>query len=264
MRRFVSLLAVVLAAVAGAITINTASASASACTPNPCYYYAGVGQNVDFDGVGVGITKDNPTIDTLKAWHSLAELSVRDNSGLNIVEVGWTKDSTVCAAGVSICLFFANWVNGTFGCYNGCGAVNAVGCSPYCLGASLDGIANGTQKSFTLQHICNPTCSWWASFDGTWRFTIPDSDWGANAFTVGKRWDTFGEVAAKDTTTCADMAGGVFPTGSPTFLGGKFASITLVNGAAAVSGTAIVTDSSRWNAFMVSGTSARWGGTGGC
>jgi hypothetical protein len=243
----------------GVLVAVQTPALAAACS-SPCYYYAGIRQTVDFDGIGMLISKENPAVDA-KAYHSLAELSVYDSTGNNVIEVGWTKDPLVCAAGVSICLFAFNWVNGVPGCYNACGAVNGVGCAPYCLGASLDGIANGTTKNFAIQHING---AWWMAFDGAWRFAIPDTDWGANAFSVGKKYQVFGEVAASDTTTCTDMANGVMPTAPPTALGGKFNSVALVNGSAAVSPTAFATDSARWNALMVTGISARWGGTGGC
>jgi len=255
------LLAFVLA-LAG-LLLAASPAQAAACTPNPCYDYAGFKQTVDFSAVSLLLGKENPATDA-NTWHSLAEVDAMDATSANIVEVGWTKDPLVCASGVSVCLFMFNWVNGVPGCYNGCGAVNGAGCSPYCLGASLDGITNGTSKSVTLSHICDPTCRWWAAFDGAWRFAIPDSDWGASAFTVGKKYQVFGEVALKDTTSCADMMNGVLPTGSPTFLGGKANSITLTGGSAAVAPTAFATSPTKWNALMVTGISGRFGGPGNC
>jgi hypothetical protein len=261
-KKFVSLLATFGLIVAG-LVVTASPAQAAACTPNACYVYTGFRQTVDFDGIGFLLSKETPAVDT-KTWHSLAELSVHDASGNNTVEIGWTRDPLVCAAGVTVCVFMGNWVAGTFGCYNGCGAVNAAGCSPYCLGASLDGIANGTSKNFALQHICTPTCSWWGGVDGVWRFSIPDSDWGVNAFTVGKKWQIFGEIAEKDTTTCADMMNGVLPTGSPTFLGGKANSMTMVNPSAALAPTTFSSDVTKWNALMVTGTSGRFGGPGNC
>lgn len=256
--RAVSLLAL-LAMLLGGALVAAAPAQATACSPE-CFYYAGFRQTVAIDGVAVLIGKDDPAIDS-KAYHSLAELDVKDSTGNNAVEVGWTKDPLVCAAGVSVCLFMFGWKDGAPGCYNGCGAVNGVGCSPYCLGASLDGIANGTSKNFALQHLNG---AWWAAFDGAWRFAIPDTYWGASAFSRASKFEVFGEVAASDTTTCANMGAGVMPTGSPTYLGGKMNSMTLVNGSAALAPTAFATDSTRWNALMVTASSGRYGGTGGC
>lgn len=256
--RIVAGLAAFVVMLAGLIFTAT-PAQATACSPT-CYGYAGFQQVVDFDGVAVLLGKENPATDA-NTWHSLAEVSVFDTSRNNVVEVGWTKDPLVCAAGVSVCLFMFNWVNGVPGCYNGCGAVNGVGCAPYCLGASLDGIANNTSKNFALQHING---AWWAAFDGAWRFAIPDTDWGVNAFSVGKKFQVFGEVALKDDTSCADMMGGVLPTGSPTFLGGKANSMTLVNGSAAVAPSIIATNPTLWNALMVTSISGRFGGPGHC
>lgn len=255
----VALLAVLIALATGVTGIvGVAPAQAAVCS-SPCYYWAGFRQTVDMDGFSVNLSKENPTLDS-KAYHALAEISLHDATGNNTIELGETKDPTVCAVGVSVCLFMFAWVGGSPGCYNACGAVNGVGCSPYCLGASLDGIANGTSKGFALQHING---YWWAAFDGAWRFAMPDTVWGASAFSRASKYQVFGEVAANDTTTRADMGAGVMPTGSPTYLGGKMNSMTLVNGSAALAPSAFATDSARWNALMVTGTSGRYGGTGG-
>lgn len=256
--RAVPLLAMV-AMLLGIGAVVATPAQATVCSP-VCYDYAGFRQTVDIDGVAVLIGKDTPAIDS-KAYHSLAELDVKDSTGNNAVEVGWTDEASVCGAGVSICLFIFWWKNGVPQCYNGCGAVNGVGCSPYCMGASLDGIANGTSKNFALQHING---YWWAGFDGAWRFAIPDTAWGVYAFTRASKFEVFGEVAESDTTTCANMGAGVMPTGSPTYLGGKMNSMTLVNGSAALAPTAFATQPTRWNALMVTASSGRYGGDGGC
>lgn len=245
--------------VAGLLSI-AGPAQATVCSPNACFGYAGFRQTVNFDGVAVLLGKENPATDA-KTWHTLAEVAVTDSTGNNTVEVGWTKDPLVCAAGVTICLFMFNWVGGVPGCYNGCGAINGTGCSPYCLGASLDSIANNTSKNFSLQHLNG---AWWAAYDGAWRFAIPDTDWGAAAFSQGAQYQIFGEVAMKDDTSCVDMMQPVLPTGSPTFLGGKANSMTLVNGSAAVAPTAFATSPTKWNALMVTGISGRFSGPGNC
>lgn len=261
MKRKIAVSLVALLAMLGGMFVAANPAQAAACTPNPCYGYAGFRQTVDFDGVTLLLGKENPATDS-NTWHSLAEISVHDTSGNNTVEVGWTKDPLVCAAGVSVCLFMFAWRNGVPLGYNASGgAINGTGCSPYCLGASLDSIANNTSKSFTLQHLNG---AWWAAFDGAWRFAMPDTVMAPYAFSVGKKYQIFGEVALKDDTSCADMMGGVLPTGSPTFLGGKANSITLTNGSAAVSPTIIATSPTLWNALMVTGISGRFGGPGHC
>jgi hypothetical protein len=227
------------------------------------YYYAGMKQTLDFDGVAVNASKENPAIDS-KAPHSLFEISVSDNAG-NTVEFGWIKDATVCGAGISVCLFTFSWKGGVPGTYNG-SAVNGVNCAPYCLGASLDGLADGTLKGFGIQHITN---AWWFAFDGQWRFMIPDTRWGSTVFQRGKLAQIFGEVGANDSTTCSNMGAGVTPTGPPTLLGGRAGALTYVNGTAAPNATPFATAPTRWNSVIANTTSPpvtsiRYGGTGGC
>jgi hypothetical protein len=250
-----------LAMIIGVGAFAPIAAQAAVCA-SPCYLYAGVRQTATFDTISLSMSKENPTLDA-KAYHALSELAVTSTTGNDVIEVGITKDPTVCAAGVSVCLFMFNWVNGVPGCYNGCGAVNGVGCAPYCLGASLDGIANGTTKTIELSHISG---YWWAAFDGAWRFAMPDTDWGTRAFSTAANYQIFGEVADQDDTSCANMANGVLPTGTPTFLGGKFNSITMQNAGTAVtlSPTAFATSPTKYNALMVTSLSARYGGPGPC
>jgi hypothetical protein len=237
---------------------------------SPCYYYAGFKQTVAFDGVSVNASKETPAID-VKAYHSLWELAAFNSTGQTLVEVGWTRDTTVCASGVSVCLFVFYWKNGAPQCYNGCGALNATTCAPYCMGASLDGIANGTLKGWALQHIVDGSGNgaWWAAFDGAWRFAVPDTAFGAYAFARASSFQSFGEVAASDDTTCADMANGVTPTGPPTLLGGRDGALTFLNGSASPNATTFAPTPTRYNSVIANTTSPpvtsiRYGGTGGC
>ena len=238
------------------------------CPGGICYEYAGGKQTVGSDGYAVNVSIENPAITASDAYHSLAELAVQDGSG-NIVEVGWTKDTAVCGVSGGPCLFVFNWVGGVAGCYNGCGVVPVTGCGTLCPGASLTSLI-GTTKSFAIQYL--PTASpagWYIAVDGAWRAAIPETDWtGSGAsFTRGTLNQTFGELALKNLapSQCSDMGSGVLATGSPTLLGAKLNSYTLVNGSAAASLTAFATTPAKWASFTTaSGLSVRYGGPGWC
>lgn len=242
-------------------------ASMVACS-STCYSYAGQGQAVTAaDGVAINASIHNPALLSTD-YHSLWETLIRSSDLQQVVELGWTVDLAVCgSAANSPCLFTYAWVNGIGLCYNGCGFVNAIGCSPYCMGSPVTGLV-GSTKGFSIQHLGGGSPGWWIAFDGTWRGYWPDSLWSGAAppvtFTTGGEIQAFGEIAAGNDPTETDMGNGVLA--NSTTVGAVTGGYQVITGGVGAAGSwsgNIYTDLTRWDLTSVSATSFRYGGPGG-
>lgn len=213
----------------------------------------------------------NPYVQPTSGNHSLMELDVEHHEAsgkINRVEVGWTKDPSVCTASTtSPCMFVFSWVNdlpqgyGTgFVRYTGAGA------SAYGPGDSLSTLV-GTAHVFGVQ-LDVPTGNMWVYFASAttaeWVGYYPASVWSTGGYNMTV-WDTikpFAEVADVSTPTpCTDMATGDLAT---TTVGGYWTQMNH-NATAAPNFAWSVQPSgigAEYNAATVSGTTARLGGPG--
>jgi hypothetical protein len=205
-----------------------------ALAAGPVYTYADSSQFVTALGFAVNMHVANPFLKTTAPadYHSLAEQAAQSTDGRQIVEVGWTKDPTICSATVSkLCLFVYHWVNHTESCYNGCGFVNytppapAVNIDP---GADLSADV-GTQPTWAIQFFNN---QWWVSYNGQWLGYFPLTLWTSPTATecanslptslppgcAGPNYNALGllqsftEIAAQTATTCSDHGNGKLGT----------------------------------------------------
>ncbi len=204
-------------------TSNMAAPSGTATTlsaPVPQYFYGGGLQTVVADGAFVNLNVQNPYLNSNDS-HSLAELAIQSGDSKQIVEVGWTKDATICGAytpgSSGPCLFTFSWINGVGQGYN-TGFVDNASVSLN-VGATLPAPLSGNNTRFGIQSSSN---LWWVAVDvgdgtgGKWIGYFPQTLW-SNAtpsvtFTKSGLIQAFGEVAAKatgDNTPCTDMGNGV-------------------------------------------------------
>jgi hypothetical protein len=238
-------------------------------------------------GISAGIRPQNPYLDTSKDYHSLAEIDVEKTIGgnRNIVELGWTKDPTVCAGKTNtLCLFVFWWKNGVAQCYNGCGWVDYVPTPPTVNIDAGDAIPaadinSNPSKVFYITHF---NSAWWASYDGKWLGWYPDTLWTASnaygpavaGFTDADFSQAWGEVAVGETSagsgvkspSCSDMgtgtqgSTGALPAG---FIGNlAFDNIPLASVNASVSSVATGTLNPYFTVFKASGRTFYYGGTG--
>src|SRR3954464_14711321 len=99
---------------------STGNISARAACTTTCYTYAGRYQVAATGGTTANMWIGNPFCSST-CYHSLGEIAVQ-NIGVGggqgtIVEIGWTKDPTVCSVAngadpTKPCLFVFSWING--------------------------------------------------------------------------------------------------------------------------------------------------------
>lgn len=234
----------------------------SAC--GTCYYYAGGKQTATSDGASVLVDIVKPVI-AANGFHSLAELAVESANFQQVVEVGWNVDPALYGDNNPHAFVF-KWVNGTAGCYNGCGWVGAMGAATTA-GQSLAADI-GTIKSFAIQHLTNAQCGctagWWVAYNGAWMGAFPDTLWTSPTYTQAGFHQVFGEVALSDTTSTTDMGDPSVSLASAT-VGARLNSYAMVNSGSANSLTLFATDAARWSVFYSPTTSVRsirYGGQG--
>jgi hypothetical protein len=236
----------------------------SACSTT-CFYYAGAMRSnaTAIDGVQVNMGVYKPTKDS-KAAHTLGEIAVEKDTSAGvtqIVEVGYTVDSTLNGGSSDPFLFVYHWVNGSSTCYNGCGFVHYAS-------ATLtpgDNISSqiGTQSWYGVQYNDH---AWWIRANGQWIGYFPDSVWtGASpsvtTFTNTTYQQVFGEVAGTDTTTCTQMGNGTKPTA--TVNAARMGSLNKMVGGTATLDTYtsnFQTDPTRWVYYARSGSTFDYGG----
>jgi neprosin-like protein len=189
------------------------------CSPQ-CYFYGGGKQTVVSDASSIKFSVEQPSCSSTYCFHSLAENAVQSANGQQVVEWGWTVDTTgVNPTPTKPYLFAFRWVNGVPGVYNGSGWVNAVGSTcPAGMDISADvSVGSATVQNFLVQHLNG---AWWTAYKGNWCGAFPDSVWtGASppaTFTQSGLIQVFGEVAAKDTVpTGVQMGSGVLGASGP-------------------------------------------------
>jgi hypothetical protein len=191
--------------------------------PTPQYHYAGGYQYVESDGAQVNCNIHDPYLNSKDA-HTLCEIAVQSSDGAQVVEFGWTKDATVCAAyqagSDGPCLFGFHWVNGVRASAYNSGFVD-YGSNPIDLGDTMSVTGAGQNARFTIQVGAN---DWWLGLDpgdGTganYVASIAKTTWSSASpsvtFDKAGLIQVFGEVAAKDTTLggdaypCSDVGNG--------------------------------------------------------
>jgi hypothetical protein len=172
-------------------------------------------------GLNVRLNMANPYLDTARDYHSLAEAEVEKTIGgqRNIVEVGWTKDPSVCAGKTNtLCLFVFWWKNGVAQCYNGCGFVNYAS-RVNTVGDAVPAADIGTGQFVYITYFSG---NWWVQYKGSWLGYYPGTLWStANTYgpAVAGFTDTdlvqaFAEVATGQQSAgvpdkpCTDMMNG--------------------------------------------------------
>jgi Neprosin len=165
----------------------------------------------------------DPTVSATD-YHSLSELAVESSDGQQIVEVGWTVDPGQFGDTLPH-LFVFHWVNGTPGCYDGCGFVSSS--TAVTAGMSL---TPGDTHDFEIDYTDD---NWNIYDDGTLVGYFPGSLWSGSFTSLGlTQW--FGEVAAGDPVPCTQMGNGMLGSAAAadtisamSLIGGPAVSITL-------------------------------------
>ncbi len=186
-------------------------------------------------------------------FHSLAEVSIQN--GNNILELGWTVNPGVFGDN-NPRLFTGIWINGVWQGYNPASFSDNSG-NAVNNGASLAGDV-GTSKTFGAIYTGG---AWWVAYNGAYIGSFPGTLWGG-AFTTGTVVQAFGEVAANSAVPCTDMGNGTLATSS---VGSRISSMTYNGATTGVNlGISTVTNSSYYNAALVSARSIRASGPGAC
>lgn len=203
------------------------STQAKALTGGPYFNYAlgsqafTSGYPTTFQGTGYIA---NPFRDPVSGNHTLMEIAATHHESTgqdSTVEVGWTKDPSVCTASTSNpCMFVFSWVNGVPQGY-GTGFVRYTGSgsSAYGPGDSLSSMV-GTAHVFGLQ-IDASNGNIWVYFNASgtaeWVGYWPPTIWTAGGYSMAQ-WDlarAWAEVADVNTPTpCTDMGTGDLATTS--------------------------------------------------
>lgn len=221
------------------------------------YYYVAFGEETPMAGAGAMITQDEPLVST-QDFHSLAEISVEDGSGQQIVEIGWNVDPGVNPGSVDTHLFSFHWIDGVGTCYNACGWVQVS--ATHSPGMLVP--ADKQPHSFQIEH--RDDARWWLTYDGDDMGYYPDTEWQGRYTEAGfTQW--FGEVAAgSETAPCTEMGDGMAGSSSP--IAAKYAGIyTIGSGSARVAGAVgqtAVTLPAAYTPGDVSGSGFRFGGFG--
>lgn len=228
------------------------------------YFYAQASQTLAAGSPTTGITANMSVHAPAVAsgdFHSLAELVLRSSDYQQAIEVGWR----VVAGETNPRLFVFNWVNGTAGCYNGCGWVDysstALNAGDYITSAV------GTTKAFGIAYSgTSPNGGWWISYGGSWIGHFPETDWGM-AFASANVVNVYGEVAANSSAPCTDMGNGTLATSS---VGAFIASVTYPSPrtTADVNLTTSATNAAYYSSVAIgtagNNRSIRYGGPGAC
>lgn len=219
-------------------------AAFTTCPAGGCFSYVGGSQAATATGAQANFMVGNPTLGTGDA-HSLAELAVQRQDGGGVdqnVEVGWTKDPSVCSATASkLCLFVFSWKNGVANCYNGCGWVDYAANTTWNAGSQLTA---GDVMQFRIQYDAQNGGAWWvwvgklvgSSYVGDWLGYFPLATvWSGvtPAFTNSNKQQYFWELSnISKWESCGDMGNGAQGSGGaaavprPAYI----ASATLING----------------------------------
>lgn len=263
---------------------STSAKAAGRRAPSPVYQYAGMRQAANTKGAYANFYIFSPYLST-QDYHTLAEIAVQDatkNNSVrgNVVEVGWTVDRTVNGGSDQTHIFVGNWVNSTFGCYNGCGWVDYGPNTTVDAGTNIEalGHANNTAKNMGIQYE-NPSGVagagvWWVWYDTDWLGYYPESDWNGATFNKTDLVQMFGEIVVNDDTAvttdvkCSDMGSGAWAATGTTQVpnAARIAGATYVGPTTAEppAMSTFQTDGARWTVNMPAGTtrSVYFGGPG--
>jgi hypothetical protein len=214
------------------------------------YLYGGVYQFTQADGASVSMTVGQPELEpgVARAPHSLGEVAAESADGQQIVEVGWTIDRTL-NPDARPHLFVFHWVNGSPGCYNGCGyqQVDNLVAPGAAMGAN-------TQHHFEILYFEG---NWWIQLDNEWIGFFPGSLW-SGGFTRTGLVQFFGEVYAESASPCTDMGNGEFADNTAA---ASISSVTYPNGPA-TNLSVNQTDPTLYTAALNGTTGGRFGGPG--
>ena len=232
---------------------NLSGAAGSGCvfrTTNQYFCHAGAYQDVTSDGAYLSTTVESPWVESGDD-HSLAELAVESSDGQQIIEIGWTVDTTQWDETPR--LFIYHWVNGQGTCYNTCDFVsNSTTITP---GMALT--SSSTPVQFAIEYYQG---NWWYGYNGTWFGYLPGSVWGG-AYTQSGLVQEFGEVASTTAEPCTDMGNGYLGTNAAA---AAVTGVGYYNSTTAVSLTGNVDDPTLYNSQVTSASSFRYGGPGAC
>jgi hypothetical protein len=229
------------------------------------YTYAGAQQAPATAPASVGalLTVDDPWLSVNYEWHTLAELAVESANGQQVAEIGWTRDPTTFGDS-NVHSFVYWWKNGVPQGYNS-GFTNYSG-RTYTVGDTLTSFIDASPApSFGWVYSGG---NWWAQFNGTYLGYFPGSNWSGVTPAFDKAYfiQAFGEVDGR-ATPCTDMASNLPVLATSTSTGaGKFSSMTYDNSATGVSLSTFTTNSSWYNAALLTGSvrSFYYGGPGPC
>jgi hypothetical protein len=222
------------------------------------YFYNGGRQTITGTGASANLTIHTPSLDTTAGdFHTLTEIAVQSANSQQIVEVGWTIDPAV-NGNSNPHLFVYNWVNGSPGCYNGCGWVDN-GSNSFDAG---DALTSGTTKRFGILYSgTSPNGQWWVHYDGAFVGYFPETDWGA-AFNQSGLHQLFGEVAANSAAPCTDNGNALYGSNPSAAVIGSTSIEGVLN--ANVNLTAFEDDPTMYDVNKLSGRTLQYGGPGDC
>lgn len=216
------------------------------------YHWQGIGEqigtgtnNTGANSVAVLASQHKPFIDTTcsNGMHSLWEVNASNQTGNQVIEVGWTRDKSASVCGTTsttICLFVFSWVNGVPMGYNASnpGWVDNPNETSVNAGTALASTAAGAAPTafyqYRIDRVTNPTwctgvCGTPSGFGTGWQIIqknqgnpdriiggFKDTDWTgatpAASFTAIDFLQIYGEQADQNQYSCADSGSGVFGT----------------------------------------------------
>jgi hypothetical protein len=192
---------------------------------------------------------EDPTV-SVTDYHSLVEMSVQSSDQQQTVEVGWMVD-LVQFGDTTPHLFVSDWVNGSPGCFDGCGFVPTS--TTITAGMVL------TPGETDVFEIAYANSNWNIYDNGTLVGYFPGALW-SGTFTFFGLTQWFGEVAAGSSVPCSQMGSGAYAGASGA---DTITDMGLVGGPP-VSIRTSATNNAFYTAEATSSNSLSLGGPGGC
>ena len=233
----------------GPSSVGVVGPDVSPTTAGLQYFYADSYESATATGaVGTFLVED-PTV-SVTDFHSLAEMSVQSSDREQTVEVGWIVDPGQFGDTMPH-LFVFHWVNGSPGCYDGCGFVPTS--TTITAGMVL------TAAETDVFEIAYANSNWNIYDNGTLVGYFPGALWSGTFTSFGlTQW--FGEVAAGSSVPCSQMGRGAYAGAN----GADTINDMGLVGGPRVSIATNATNNAFYTAEATSSNSLSFGGPGGC
>jgi hypothetical protein len=233
----------------GPRSVGVVGPDASPTTPGLQYFYADSSEWVTATGAFGTFLVEDPTV-SVTDYHSLVEMSVQSSDQQQTVEVGWMVDPLQFGDALPH-LFVSDWVNGSPGCFDGCGFVP----TSTTVTAGMVLIPGDTD----VFEIAYANSSWNIYDNGTLVGYFPGALW-SGTFTFFGLTQWFGEVAAGSSVPCSRMGSGAYAGAS----GADTINAMGLVGGPTVSIRTSATNDALYTAEATSSNSLSFGGPGGC